>query len=574
MKNRFLTRNQAKAIKDFVSVPTVSMERNAWKLSAKTSTSFNVGELIPFRAIEVVPGDTFKMNLNQIVRTSPMVVAPYDVAYLDTYAFFVPTRLTWEKWKEFNGENKRTKWVNTTQVKQTPQIAAPAGGWDVGSLADYFAVRPNISNLQVQSERFRAYTLIWNEFFRDQNLQDPALEITGSAIQQGKKRSEGNPLANAVHGGAPLPLNKYHDYFTSALPSPQKAADVLLPLGGIAPISGIAVADKITTLTPDKILQVELKNPGQPPVGRQSFDFQTATNPASDTGDILVQQASVEAIKASDRDKLLIEGLSGLQVDLSSSTAATINDLRKAFQLQRYFERNARSGTRYIEYIKAQFGVSSEDSRLQRPELLGSSHTPLQTQQVAQTSASDTTSPQANIAAFSLTNNMDNNFISKSFTEHGQIIILGGVRTRQTYSQGIPRGMKRLTLEDYYVPAFANLGEQPIYNYEIYAAGNADDDKVFGYKEPWAEYKYEPDYLTGLMRPEVPQNLAVYNYGVKFDNLPVLQNGFIEQSSKEFDRSLAVSSTAAPQITMDFLIDGEVERPMPLYSVPGLIDHN
>lgn len=560
--SRGLSASFAEAIKNFVSVPTVEMDRSKFIEPSNSKITFNAGKLVPLKVLEVLPGDSFKVDLSAVLRSSTPIAPTMDAAYMDIYAFFVPNRLVWDKWKAFMGENKDSKWINTAQPQTVPIINAPLGGFDVGSVAEKMGVPIGVDGFSFSQIQLRCYPLIWNEWFRDQNNQEPALELTDDAIQTGVQANSGNPYANAVKGGELLPLNKYHDYFTSALPSPQKAQDVLLPLAGSAPVNipNGSFGDMVAggSALSKFILR---KGDGQIP------------NPGN-----LSINASGELFSGSFNDGIgrigHISSFNGLEADLTNASAATINDLRKAFQTQRFYERNARSGSRYIEFIRSQFGVISDDARLQRPELLGSSHQMLGVQQVLQTSSTDNTTPQGNTAAYSHTAYGKNSLIDKSFTEHGHIVIVGGVRTKQTYSQGLHKMFSRTSMFDFYAPVFANLGEQPIYNKEIYTQGSSQDDEVFGFKEPWVEYKTFPDNLTGFFRPNAGTNLAFWHYGANFGSLPILQNGFVEQQTDVVDRTLAIKSNVHDQFILDMELLLDVARVMPTYSVPGLIDHN
>lgn len=551
-------------ISHFSQVPTIDIKRSTFNRTTQHKTSFNAGSLIPFFVDEVLPGDTFNVKTSLVVRMSTPIHPIMDNAYIDTYYFYVPNRIIWKHWKEFNGENTESKWVSQTEYN-VPTLKAPSGGWTKGTIMDYMGIPTNINNIEVSHLPIRAYVKIWNEWFRDQNNQDPAYNVEDDSNYTGL--NSGTYQNSAYKGALPLPVAKYHDYFTSALPEPQKGPAVLLPLGDSAQVWGNGDPIYFTSATATTGSGI-MGNVGNT-IGSYSTDgnYRLKLNNVSAAGSIgLAQKGDTNA------NNQTIEN-AGLYADLSTATAATINQLRQAFQIQKLFEKDARGGTRYREILKNHFGVTSEDGRQQVPEYLGGNRIPINVSQVLQTSSTDATSPQGNTAAYSLTGNYSDSFI-KSFTEHGFIIGVLCVRTEHTYQQGIERFWNRKRRFDYYWPTLANIGEQAILNKEIYAQGTNADDEAFGYQEAWADYRYKPNRVSGAMRSNYAQSLDVWHYGDDFASLPTLQNDFIKETTANIDRTLAVTSSVEDQFIADILIENMCTRPMPLYSVPGLIDHN
>ena len=551
-------------VSHFSQVPTIDIKRSTFNRTTQHKTSFNAGSLIPFFVDEVLPGDTFNVKTSLVVRMSTPIHPVMDNAYIDTYYFYVPNRIIWKHWKEFNGENTESKWVSQTEYN-VPTIKAPSGGWTKGTIMDYMGIPTNVNNIEVSHLPIRAYVKIWNEWFRDQNNQDPAYNVEDDSNYTGL--NSGNYQNSAYKGALPLPVAKYHDYFTSALPEPQKGPAVLLPLGDSAQVWGNGDPIYFTNATATTGSGI-MGNVGNT-IGSYSTDgnYRLKLNNVSAAGSIgIAQKGDVNA------NSQTIEN-AGLYADLSTATAATINQLRQAFQIQKLYEKDARGGTRYREILKNHFGVTSEDGRQQVPEYLGGNRIPINVSQVLQTSSTDATSPQGNTAAYSLTGNYSDSFI-KSFTEHGFIIGVLCVRTEHTYQQGIERFWNRKRRFDYYWPTLANIGEQAILNKEIYAQGTNADDEAFGYQEAWADYRYKPNRVSGAMRSNYAQSLDVWHYGDDFASLPTLQNDFIKETTANIDRTLAVTSSVEDQFIADILIENMCTRPMPLYSVPGLIDHN
>lgn len=550
-----------------VNPTNIDMPRSMFDRSTQLKTTFNAGELIPIYVDEVLPGDTFSMDTALALRMSTPIHPVMDNCNLDLYYFFVPNRLVWEHWKEFNGENTTSKWEQTTEY-MIPQIQAPANGWEKGTIADYMGLPIGIKNISVSHLPFRAYTLIWNDWFRDQNLQDPAYINTDETTLTG---SNGNTyISDAQLGGKPLPVNKYHDYFTSALPEPQKGPAVLLPLGDSANVNVFGTG-KTLGLTNGTTNFSLLTNSNSTNANHYIYDTDLFNKDVGTThGTNGISSPVNAAIGVTTNPEQ--SGLTGI-ADLSNATAATINQLRQAFQIQKLFEKDARGGTRYIEIIKSHFGVTSPDARQQRPEYLGGKRIPINMDQVLQTSSTDTISPQGNTAAFSLTNDQSSSF-TKSFTEHGFILGLACIRTEHTYQQGIDKMWSRKQRFDYYWPALANIGEQAILNKEIYAQGTAADEEAFGYQEAWAEYRYKPSKVTGAMRSTYAQSLDVWHYGDDYDAQPILSDAWIRETKANIDRTLAVQSSLEDQFIADFYFRNICTRPMPVYSIPGLIDHH
>lgn len=555
----------------FAQVPHAEIQRSRFTRANNHKTTFNEGQLIPIYLDEVLPGDTHQINMSALVRMATPIYPIMDNLWMDTYFFFVPNRLVWEHWREFNGQNNTTHWEQPVDYT-IPQIKAPAGGWTKGTLADYFGLPTYTGNISVSALPFRAYCLIFNEWFRDQNLQDPAMVNLDDATVTGS--NTGDYVTNAQLGAEPLKAAKMHDYFTSALPSPQKGPDVSIGLAGIAPIYwanenkqfwgtgsesmalGISVFnDQSNALISRK---VEGKNNWAP--GELNTEKPDGTIPVTaKAGRTQTENAYLAA-------------------DLSEVASITINQLRQAFALQRLYERDARGGTRYTEILKAHFGVTSPDARQQRPEYLGGYHMPININQVIQQSATDTTSPQGNTAAYSVST-MSRNLVTKSFTEHGFVMGLAVVRQDHTYQQGIRRFWSRKDRTDFYWPALANLGEQAILNKEIFAQGNNEDDEVFGYQEAWADYRYAPSYVTGAFRSNLSEDerggsLDAWHLADYYSELPSLSDTWIEEGDESMNRVLAVSSEVENQFLADMYFVNKTTRPMPLYSVPGLIDHH
>ena len=552
----------------FSLLPRVDIQRSRFDRSASLKTSFNAGNIVPFFLEEVLPGDTFNVKTSRVVRMQTLLTPMMDNVYLDTYYFFVPNRLVWDHWKEFCGENTESAWIPETEYS-IPQITAPAGGWQVGTLADYFGVPTGVSGLSVSALPFRAYALIMNEWFRDENLQDPLVVPTDDSTVAGV--NTGTFVTDVAKGGLPYIACKYHDYFTSALPAPQKGPDVAIPVASPASKLNPDLAARFNDLqwvnSSGNLVSVPDNNRGMLSTG---FRFNTATNAYTDS----TRYFNDAVTGSSSPGTSVIPG--NLVADFSgTSQAATINQLRLAFQIQKFYEKQARGGSRYTEVVRSFFGVTSPDARLQRPEYLGGNRTPINVNQVIQQSGTgeSVNTPQGTVVGMSLTTDSHSDF-TKSFTEHGFIIGVMVARYDHTYQQGLNRLWSRKDKFDYYWPVFANIGEQAIKNKEIYAQGNSTDDEVFGYQEAWAEYRYKPNQVTGEMRSQYAQSLDVWHLADDYSKLPSLSAEWIQEDGKTIDRVLAVSSDLANQFFADIYVKNYCTRPMPMYSIPGLIDHH
>lgn len=552
----------------FALNPTrIDLSRSTFDRSSSVKTSFNAGDIVPFFLEEVLPGDTFNVKSSKVVRMQTLLTPMMDNVYLDTYYFFVPNRLVWSHWKEFNGENTESAWIPETTY-EVPQITSPAdGGWNVGTIADYFGIPTGIPNLSVSALPFRAYALVINEWFRDQNLQDPLVVPLDDATVAGV--NTGTFVSDVAKGGKPYIAAKYHDYFTSCLPSPQKGPDVLIP----SATAGEYPVVPRSNLVPDSLLDGT----------RYSAKIYDAEDDASKTRAGIGFYVSDDGLTGRQTTGILntpsgrtgsVPVINNLWAVASGGLGATINQLRLAFQVQKLYERDARGGSRYIEILKSHFGVTSPDARLQRPEYLGGNRVPININQVIQQSATQTgTTPQGTVVGMSQTTDSHSDFI-KSFTEHGFLLGVMCVRYDHTYQQGLERFWSRKDRFDYYWPVFANIGEQAVKNKEIYAQGNAEDDEVFGYQEAWADYRYKPNRVTGEMRSAYAQSLDVWHLADDYSTRPSLSDSWIREDKANIDRVLAVQSSVSNQFFADIYVQNRATRPMPVYSIPGLIDHH
>ena len=545
----------------------LDISRSRFDRTSTVKTSFNVGDLVPFYIDEVLPGDTFDVSTAKVVRMQPMVAPPMDDLFLDTYYFFVPNRLVWDHWPNLMGENDTTSWYPTVDYS-VPQVISPhSGGWNIGTIADYFGVPTGVPDLYVNALPFRAYAKIVNDWFRDENLVDPAVLTTGDATTQG---SNGAGLADYEKGGKPFVAAKLHDYFSSCLPEPQKGQPVTVPVANVSVPIDIPVTTS-STVNSAGINDIGMILQNGPMMGGE-YGY---LNYNGTSGGLNVRtEIDVDPLLKVSDGPLEPVNLRAIGNAVGSGFATSINELRMAFQMQKLLERDARGGTRYIEMIKSHFGVTSPDARLQRSEYLGGNRIRINVNQIVQQSATTTGStPQGNPVGLSVTHDNADSF-TRSFTEHGFVIGLMVARYPHTYQQGLERFWSRKSRFDYYFPVFANIGEQAVLNKEIYATGTDSDNKAFGYQEAWADYRYKPSRVSGEMRSAATKSLDCWHFADYYEKLPSLSPDWIKEDKKNVDRVLAVSSAVSNQLWADIVINNRTSRPMPLYSVPGLMDHH
>lgn len=549
---------------------TVRMRRSRFILDHELKTSMNVGELVPIDVQEVLPGDTFKMRETHVMRLSTAFLkVPMDNVYMDTYYFFVPNRLVYDKWENVMGQNDEGAWAN----ENPPDVPVIGDGEKIiiapGTVGDYMGLpvgKEIPGGINVMP--FRAFALIYDEWFRNENTVLP-MHVQKGEIAASEMFNE-NAWAPGNYMGKLPKVGKRKDYFTSCLPAPQKGDGVDLSVGIVegqyAPVraraesaaGGPFIATRLVDNNNDKYINgsISIQNNGE-----------------------LVMYGSPSGATNSPR-KIAFENL---WADISDTTISpiSVNDMRMAFQMQKMLEKDARYGTRYREYILGHFGVSNPDARMQIPEFLGGSRTPIRMQQVTQTNTQQKDaeqtieSPLASLGAMS--HSVGRSRYVKSFTEHGFVIAVACIRQFHTYQQGVDKFWTRKTRNDYYDPLFANLGEQPVYQSELYAdAGTQDTLKgqVFGYNEAWADYRYKPSKITGEMRSGIENSQDVWHFGDYYSNGPVLGQEFTDETGKFFDRTVAAPSTSQDNFIVDFHFETSAYRIMPVYSTPGLIDHH
>ena len=541
-------RNQSVNVHQFAMVPKPEIPRSSFVKQHTHKTTFDENYLVPIFVDEVLPGDTFSLKMTGFARLTTPIFPIMDNMYLDTFFFFVPNRLVWTNWVKFMGEQT----APADSIAFTiPQVVSPVGGYTFGSLGDYFGL-PTVGQLgggatiSTSVLPHRCYNLIFDQWFRDENLQGSTSLTPGDG-------------PDAVANYLLLKRGKRHDYFTSALPWTQK--------GGVAvtvPISGTATVKTNSTnlVTGTQFAMNMLQAAAGAAVGANLAMSGGATS-----------QLSQGATAAAGPYFGIYP--SNLYADLSTATSVTINQLRQSFQIQRLLERDARGGTRYTELVRAHFGVISPDARLQRSEYLGGGTSPVNISPIPQTSQTGLTggtTPLGTLSAYGTMTAHGHGF-TQSFTEHGHIIGLANIRADITYQQGLRKMWSRSTRYDFYFPAFAHLGEQAILNQEIYCLGNGatSDTLTFGYQERWAEYRYMPSQITGAFRSTYATPLDAWHLAEKFTALPTLSATFIVANAP------VARVSAVPLANTHFIFDGffnvKTTRPMPLYSVPGLIDH-
>lgn len=536
----------------FAQIERPPLERSVFRRSSGHKTTLNEGLLIPVFWDEVLPGDTIRLNSNFLARLATPIYPYMDNVYLDVHYFFVPNRLVWENWEGFCGSQDDP--ADPTDFL-TPQLddAVHAAGFAEGSVFDYLGLPTKIASIpqadMPNAFLMRSYNLIWNDWYRDQNLQNSVVV----------DKSDGPDTTVYTL----LPRGRRKDYFTSGLPWPQKGPDVLLPLGTSAPVFGAELPNSASSGA--WLSWAHGSGSGRARAWWTTPNTMGVTSPGGGSS----MPAASSAWNIVDKG----QGVdSGIYADLSEATAATINQIREAFQLQKLFERDARGGTRYVEILLSHFGVVSPDFRLQRPEFLGGGTFNLNVNPVAQTSSTDATTPQGELAAFAVANGRAG--FNQSFVEHGHVIGLLSVRAETTYQQGMHRAFSRRTRYDFYWPSFAHLGEQAVLNKEIYMQGgggatSAEDNEAFSYQERYAEYRYRPSMVTGLFRSNATGSLDPWHLAIDFSALPTLAS--IVPETPPVDRIVAVPSEA--HFILDSWHDLKHARPLPTYGTPGLIDH-